>query len=87
MTCAQTGLDRYAPGGYIKVMPAPKELRFNMAMNPDELNMLADLAERNGISESGTVRLLIRRAYAERSGNRKPAPRVRRRAGASKGAR
>jgi hypothetical protein len=47
--------------------PAPKELRFNMAMAEDEREMLRVLAEGEGISESGMVRRLIRDAYKARA--------------------
>jgi hypothetical protein len=57
-------------------MPSPKELRFNMAMDPTERDMLAWLAERNGVSESAVIRLLVRDAYRQRAGEKTPAPRA-----------
>ncbi len=38
----------------------------------DELSMVKALAERDGLNVSDVVRLLIRRAYAERFGTEEP---------------
>ena len=41
---------------------------FTVRMAPDELTMLRQLAEEDGVTASDFVRLFIRRAYAERHG-------------------
>ena len=42
--------------------------KFNMRMSPDEVAMMRELAEEDGISASDLVRQLIRRTYAKRHG-------------------
>ena len=46
--------------------------RFNMVMQPQERAMLQALAEDAGLKESDIVRQLVRGAYRERFGDKKP---------------
>ena len=55
------------------VAPDPKTERFMNRMDVAERQMLADLAEMDGVSEANVVRQLIRREHAKRSNEeRKP---------------
>lgn len=55
------------------VAPALKTERFMIRMDVAERQMLADLAEIDGLSEANVVRQLIRREHAKRSSEeRKP---------------
>ena len=45
-----------------------------MRIAASEREMLRELAERDGISSSDVVRLLIRRAHADAFGRRRPSP-------------
>jgi hypothetical protein len=46
--------------------------RLNVRTAPEELAMLEALASSYGVSASDVVRTLIRRAYADRFGDKKP---------------
>jgi hypothetical protein len=46
--------------------------RLGVRIAPDELAMVEALADADGISASDVVRILVRRAYAERFGDKKP---------------
>jgi hypothetical protein len=48
----------------------------NVRMTEDEMAMIRDLAERFGLSQSDTIRQLVRRAHAEPASAR-PKPRKR----------
>jgi hypothetical protein len=48
--------------------------RLELRIAPDELAMARALAGADGISVSDVVRLLVRRAHAERFGEKKPKP-------------
>ncbi len=45
--------------------------RLGLRVAPDEVAMVEALASADGISASDVVRILVRRAYAERFGDRK----------------
>jgi hypothetical protein len=49
-----------------------KSERLAMRMAPSEVSMLRALSEAAGESDANVVRQLIRRAYAERFGDKKP---------------
>ena len=49
-----------------------KTARFNMVLSETERAMLQRLADDSGLSESDIVRQHIRRAYAERFGDKRP---------------
>ncbi|HEY8079918.1 MAG TPA: hypothetical protein VIF62_37560 [Labilithrix sp.] len=52
----------------------PKRLREDVVttrMRADERQMLAELAEEDGIALSQVIRMLVRRAHAERFGKKK----------------
>ncbi|HMJ53183.1 MAG TPA: hypothetical protein VK540_13950 [Polyangiaceae bacterium] len=53
---------------------------FNARMTVDEVAMLRQLAEEDGISASDFVRQFVRRAYIERHGGLKGSKKARRRA-------
>jgi uncharacterized protein (DUF1778 family) len=46
--------------------------RLGLRIAPDELEMVNDLADADGVSASDVVRILVRRAHAERFGEKKP---------------
>jgi hypothetical protein len=46
--------------------------RLGLRIAPEELEMVNDLADADGVSASDVVRILVRRAHAERFGDRKP---------------
>ena len=52
--------------------------RFNLRLDPEETEMLGELAQSLGVSGSGVVRMLIRQTYAERFGKR-PKPKRKKR--------
>jgi hypothetical protein len=49
------------------VAPDPKTERFMVRMDVAERQMLAELAEMDGLSEANVVRQLVRREHAKRS--------------------
>ncbi len=54
--------------------PIERSERLNVRIAPDEMAMLNALADAEGLSASDVVRTLVRRAYAERFGDKKPKP-------------
>lgn len=52
--------------------PAERENAITVRMSKDERRMLDALAEADGISISDVVRMLVRRAHADRFGAPKP---------------
>ena len=48
-----------------------REKRLNIRIADDEAMMLHELAEAEGVSQSDYIRLFIRRAHAERFGEKK----------------
>lgn len=50
----------------------PKSERFAIRMDADERRMLRELAAADGMADAVVVRLLIRRAHAERFGEAPP---------------
>ena len=53
-------------------MAASKDQKFNMVMTGEDKSMLVALSNADDLSEAHIVRSLIRRAYAERFGDKKP---------------
>jgi uncharacterized protein (DUF1778 family) len=49
-----------------------REKRINVRASETEAEMLRELAEREGVSQSDYVRLFIRRAYAETFPSKQP---------------
>ena len=54
--------------------PIERSERLNVRIAPEEMAMLNALADAEGLSASDVVRTLVRRAYAERFGDKKPKP-------------
>jgi uncharacterized protein (DUF1778 family) len=54
------------------VAPIERSSRIGLRIAPEEVEMLQALADADGLSASDIVRTLIRRAYSERFGDRKP---------------
>ncbi len=54
------------------MVPLERSERLNVRIAPEEIAMLEAVAEADGLSASDVVRTLIRRAYAERFGDKKP---------------
>ena len=54
------------------VAPIQRSERLGLRIAPEEVEMLQTLADADGLSASDIVRSLIRRAYAERFGEKKP---------------
>jgi hypothetical protein len=52
--------------------PIERTGRIGLRIAPEEIAMLNMLAEADALSASDIVRTLIRRAYAERFGDKKP---------------
>ena len=46
--------------------------RFNMVMRPEERAMLQALSRASGLKESDIIRQMIRHAYADKFGTKKP---------------
>jgi uncharacterized protein (DUF1778 family) len=44
----------------------------NVRVSDEEIAMLAELADADGVSQSDFLRLYVRRTYAERFGTKKP---------------
>jgi uncharacterized protein (DUF1778 family) len=55
-------------------MVIDREKRINVRATGEEAEMLAKLADREGVSQSDYIRLFIRRAYAEAFGSPDPKP-------------
>lgn len=47
-----------------------RERLMTVRLTPEEQRMVRDLAEADGLTVSGVVRMLVRRSYAERMGTR-----------------
>jgi uncharacterized protein (DUF1778 family) len=54
--------------------PIERSERLNVRIAPEEMAMLNALADAEGLSASDVVRTLVRRAYGERFGDKKPKP-------------
>lgn len=53
-------------------MAPAKDQKFNMVMSAEDRSMLVSLSEVDDLSEAQIVRSLIRRAYVEKFGDKKP---------------
>lgn len=54
--------------------PEQRSERITVRVAPTERQMLDELAEADGLDLSDVIRLLTRKAYAERFGRQKPIP-------------
>jgi hypothetical protein len=52
-------------------MPIDRDLMFHVRMAAEERAMLEALAEGHGVSASDYIRIVVRRDYAERFGDKK----------------
>lgn len=68
------GLDTVSPDDSLSPRMAEREHRINVRATPEEADMLRQLSERDGISQSDWIRMMIRRSFAELSAP-KPRPR------------
>lgn len=53
-------------------MASAKDQKFNMVMSADDKAALAALADADDVSEAHVVRSLVRHAYLERFGEKRP---------------